>query len=466
MHSTMADLAASRDSLSKTTVTAPIEGIVTALPIKEGEVTVIGTMNNAGTQLMTISDMGVGRGRDDGRRDLGAAGQGRPEGDPDDRRLSEHASSRARSPRSAPRRSRRTIPDLLALIANSEAINFKVKIRIDNPPDTIRPGFSVTADIVTGRRDGATAIPIQALVVRDVPKKDKTPAPGRARRPRKASTSIKDGKLVFDKVETGIAGELMIEVKNGPAVGQEIVTGPFKVLRQVKEGDKVIIEKEGGGKKGGPKNGVTTSELFRVSSAALTRHKLRAFLTLLGVIIGVATVVGVVSVISGLNVYVKDKVIGLNPDIVIFTKYGIITSREEWLMARKRRDLTLTDMEVVRRECTPLRQRRRARRPATGRSSTRTASCPQVEIQGHTPNMGEAMNFDIDNGRYFTEAEYNHSAPVAVIGWDVQDELFPNIDPIGRIDEDRRLSRSRSSARSPSRGACSGRARTTSSTSR
>ena len=89
-------------------------------------------------------------------------------------------------------------------------------------------------------------------------------------------------------------------------------------------------------------------ELFRVSSSALTRHKLRAFLTPLGVIIGVATVVGVVSVISGLNTYVKDKVIGLNPDIVIFTKYGIIMSREEWLIAMKRRDITLTDMQIVR----------------------------------------------------------------------------------------------------------------------
>ncbi len=64
---------------------------------------------------------------------------------------------------------------------------------------------------------------------------------------------VKDGKLVFQKVQTGIAGELMIEAKSGPAVGSEIVTGPFKVLRQVKEGDKVIIEKEGDGKKDGPK---------------------------------------------------------------------------------------------------------------------------------------------------------------------------------------------------------------------
>ncbi len=176
---------------------------------------------------------------------------------------------------------------------------------------------------------------------------------------------------------------------------------------------------------------MTTSELFRVSSAALTRHKLRAFLTLLGVIIGVATVVGVVSVISGLNTYVKDKVIGLNPDIVIFDKYGIITSREEWLMARKRRDLTLTDMEVVRRECRRCQEvgARGERRRGLKYGSH---ELPEVEIQGHTPNMSAAMSFDINNGRYFTETEYNESAPVAVIGWDVQDELFPNLDPIGR----------------------------------
>jgi len=121
---------------------------------------------------------------------------------------------------------------------------------IENPPDTIRPGFSVTADIVTGRRDGATAIPIQALVVRDVPKKDKAPAQGRSETEEGVYT-IKDGKLEFVKVKTGIAGELMIEATEGPKPGQEIVTGPFKVLRQVKEGDKVLIEKEGGADKGG-----------------------------------------------------------------------------------------------------------------------------------------------------------------------------------------------------------------------
>jgi HlyD family secretion protein len=253
MNSTMADLVASRDSLSKTTVTSPLDGIVTALPIKEGEVTVVGTMNNAGTQLMTISDMGEVEAVmmvDETSVPQVKVGQKATlaiDAYPT-RKFVGTVTEVGSSP--IPKND----PDLLALTANSEAINFKVKIRLDEPPETIRPGFSVTADVVTGRIEGATAIPIQALVVRDVPMKDKKPAAGARPETEEGVYAIKDGKLVFDKVETGIAGELMIEVKKGPAAGSEIVTGPFKVLRQVKEGDKVLIDKEGGGdKKGGPK---------------------------------------------------------------------------------------------------------------------------------------------------------------------------------------------------------------------
>ncbi|HEX4440267.1 MAG TPA: efflux RND transporter periplasmic adaptor subunit [Thermoanaerobaculia bacterium] len=251
MNSTMADLAASRDSLSKTTVTAPLDGVVTALPIKEGEVTVIGTMNNAGTQLMTVSDMASVEAvmmvdeTSMPQVKLGQRAALTIDAYPN-RKFEGTVTEVGSSP--IPK----TDPDLLALVANSEAINFKVKIRIDNPPDTIRPGFSVTADIVTGRRDGATAIPIQALVVRDVPKKGNAPSSVRAETEEGVYT-IKDGKLEFVKVKTGIAGELMIESLEGPKPGQEIVTGPFKVLRQVKEGDKVLIEKEGGSDKGEPK---------------------------------------------------------------------------------------------------------------------------------------------------------------------------------------------------------------------
>ena len=254
MNSTSADLVASRDSLSKTTVTSPLDGIVTALPIKEGEVTVVGTMNNAGTQLMTISDMGEVEAvmmvdeTSVPQVKIGQKAALSIDAYPN-RKFEGTVTEVGSSPIS------KTDPDLQALTANSEAINFKVKIRLDHPPDTIRPGFSVTADIVTGRIDGATAIPIQALIVRDVPpSKDSKPAAGSRPETEEGVYVVKDGKLAFEKVDTGIAGELMIEVKKGPAAGAEIVTGPFKVLRQVKEGDKVLIEKEGGGeKKDGPK---------------------------------------------------------------------------------------------------------------------------------------------------------------------------------------------------------------------
>ncbi|HEY3124216.1 MAG TPA: efflux RND transporter periplasmic adaptor subunit [Thermoanaerobaculia bacterium] len=240
-----ANLAASRDSLSKTTVSAPIAGVVTYLPVKEGEVTVIGTMNNPGTQLLTISDMSeveaVMMVDETSVPEVKVGQKANLNIDAYPNRTFEGIVTEVGSSPIA-----KNDPDLLSLTQGSEAINFKAKIRVVNPPETIRPGFSVTADILTGRKEGATAIPIQALVVRDVPKKDGKPASGGAGRPQteEGVYVIKGGKLAFEKVQTGLAGELMIEVKTGPKVGEEIVTGPFKVLRQVKEGDKVIVEKE------------------------------------------------------------------------------------------------------------------------------------------------------------------------------------------------------------------------------
>jgi HlyD family secretion protein len=250
LRETGANLTASRDSLSKTTVTAPLAGMVTFLPVKEGEVTVIGTMNNPGTQLLTISDMSeveaVMMVDETSVPEVKIGQKATLNVDAYPNRTFEGVVTEVGSSPIA-----KNDPDLLSLTAGSEAINFKVKIRVVAPPETIRPGFSVTADILTGRTEGATAIPIQALVVRDVPKKE-----GKDGKPAATATStrpqteegvylVKNGKLAFEKVETGLAGELMIEVKKGPAVGAEIVTGPFKVLRQVKEGDKVIVEKEG-----------------------------------------------------------------------------------------------------------------------------------------------------------------------------------------------------------------------------
>jgi len=245
MRLAMANLAGSRDSLSKTTVTSPIDGIVTALPVKEGEVTVIGTMNNPGTQLLTVSDMGeVEAVMMVDETSVPQVKLGQTASLSIDAYPGKTFQGVVTEVGSSP--IPKNDPDLLSLVQGSEAINFKVKIRVQAPPDTIRPGFSVTAEIVTGRQAGATAIPIQALVVRDVPKKDGKAVSTASGRPKteEGVYVVKDGKLRFVKVESGLAGELMIEVKKGPELGAEIVTGPFKVLRQVKEGDKVSIEKE------------------------------------------------------------------------------------------------------------------------------------------------------------------------------------------------------------------------------
>ncbi len=251
MRSTGADLAASRDSLSKTTVTAPIAGVVTALPIKEGEVTVIGTMNNAGTQLLTISDMSeVEAVMMVDETSVPQVKLGQTANLMIDAYPGKTFKGTVTEVGSSP--IEKNDPDLASLVANSEAINFKVKIRVENPPETIRPGFSVTAEVVTGRKEGAAAVPIQALVVRDVPQKGKkAPTSGRPET-EEGVYVVKTGKLEFKKVKTGLAGELMIEVVTGPTVGDQIVTGPFKVLRQVKEGDKVFIENEDGKKKPTP----------------------------------------------------------------------------------------------------------------------------------------------------------------------------------------------------------------------
>ena len=88
-------------------------------------------------------------------------------------------------------------------------------------------------------------------------------------------------------------------------------------------------------------------ELFRASIESIRAHKLRSFLTLLGIIIGVSTVVAVASVISGLNAFVQEKVIQLSPDVFVVTKFGVITSQEEFLAAVKRPDLTVRDFQKL-----------------------------------------------------------------------------------------------------------------------
>lgn len=174
------------------------------------------------------------------------------------------------------------------------------------------------------------------------------------------------------------------------------------------------------------------AELLAVAVQALRRNKLRSGLTLLGVIIGVTTVVSVLSVISGLNDYVATRVGSLNPDVLVFTKYGIIRSRAEFILARKRKPVTIRDMRVIREECKTC--------GAVGGQADQQAPVKagnkklgDSTISGYTANASSMLNIDLEEGRFFTESEETHAVPVAVIGYDIKDQLFPTLSPIGRV---------------------------------
>jgi len=172
-------------------------------------------------------------------------------------------------------------------------------------------------------------------------------------------------------------------------------------------------------------------ELFRVALRALRAHKLRSFLTLLGVIIGVTTIVGVVSIISGLNAYVRDKVIVLAPDVYIMTRFGIIQSQKEFLEALKRPSITWQEYE---RAASSL-QLASMVGAGTGRGGAVNAGSRRLEdvtITGVTPNFAQLFNLEFEAGSFFTPQENDSFQPVAVIGANIRDELYPGLDPIGR----------------------------------
>ena len=173
-------------------------------------------------------------------------------------------------------------------------------------------------------------------------------------------------------------------------------------------------------------------ELLRVALRAIRAHKLRSFLTLLGIIIGVSTIVAVVGIITGLNTYVKEKIIVLSPDVYIITKFGIIRSREEFIQAIKRPPITWQEYERISGGVlhnTAEVSTASGNAMAVNRGDKRL---PDIRVIGTTPNFGRLFNLDYEAGGYFSEAENNAAQNVAVIGADTRDELFPGVDPIGR----------------------------------
>jgi HlyD family secretion protein len=125
---------------------------------------------------------------------------------------------------------------------SNEAIKFKVKVQLTQPPLSIKPGLSTQADIFTGSRSQALAVPIQALVVRDLkPKAGEALSPGAARE-EEGVYVVEKGKAVFRPLKTGLMGDLTVEVLSGLQAGEKVITGPFKALRELKELDPVRVD--------------------------------------------------------------------------------------------------------------------------------------------------------------------------------------------------------------------------------
>jgi putative ABC transport system permease protein len=176
---------------------------------------------------------------------------------------------------------------------------------------------------------------------------------------------------------------------------------------------------------------VTVIETFRLALDALRAHKLRSFLTLLGVILAVATLVAVMSVVAGLNFYVADRVANLGANVYLVDRFGIITSQDAWIKAQKRPLVTLEEYQRLREN-----MKSAANVAATDDRTMDVRSgnilLENTDLTGVTPNYAEIRNMNLAAGRFLTEGDDMHHAPVCFIGTDVVKKFFPTVDPIGK----------------------------------
>jgi putative ABC transport system permease protein len=176
---------------------------------------------------------------------------------------------------------------------------------------------------------------------------------------------------------------------------------------------------------------ITTIETLRLSFDALRAHKLRSFLTLLGVILAVTTLVAVMSVVDGMNAYVADRVANLGANVFIVDRFGIITSQDAWVKAQKRPLIVLEDYERLRDN---MRTAKAVAAEDDRRVQVRSGNVKMddADVLGVTPNYADVRNINVAQGRFITEADDTHRSEVVFIGADIAKKFFPTVDPIGK----------------------------------
>jgi HlyD family secretion protein len=252
-----------KDILSKTIYTSPINGIVSYLPEKVGDYVVPGIQNSNGSFLMTLSDMSVVTSEVKvDETDIINIRMGQDADVTIDAIPGKVFKGHVTEIGSQATLRSSGLATTQSTTSTQEAKDFKVVVRLDNPPDNLRPGLSSTAKIKTAEKKGVVAIPIQALAVRtrkdleDAAKNAKgrgesgvtlaAPPPAAAGDPKKDEIQgvfvINGKKAYFRPVETGITGVTDIEVTKGLQVGDEIVVGSYKALRTLKPEASIKID--------------------------------------------------------------------------------------------------------------------------------------------------------------------------------------------------------------------------------
>jgi putative ABC transport system permease protein len=179
---------------------------------------------------------------------------------------------------------------------------------------------------------------------------------------------------------------------------------------------------------------MNTLEAIRLALQSLWANKLRSVLTLLGVVIGISSVIAVVTFVNGINSYMAEKVFNLGADVFIVSKMApVITNFDEYLEGKKRRDLTMEDYRSVLEGCQQCSSVAAIEGNNSGKIKYALQSMSGVSVQGITPSMAPILNIDLDSGRMLNESDENTRSAVVVIGTDVVDNLLPGLDPVGKV---------------------------------
>lgn len=173
-------------------------------------------------------------------------------------------------------------------------------------------------------------------------------------------------------------------------------------------------------------------DTLQLAVGALRAHRLRTTLTLLGLIIGVTSLILVMTLIQGANRYVESKVANLGTDIFQVSKLPLATvDFQEVLKARRHRDLTFDDWHALENRCTHCLAVG-GQAMTFGQVRTEVQSIGDVTLRGETANMGWISTLDLTAGRFFTEGEQRAAAQVTVLGAEVAEKLFPKGSPLGK----------------------------------